>query len=183
MSRILNKTEFKKNNPKNYQDMKTNITTVFTFIILCATISSCSDVQKNNSSSTIAMTTNSEPITTKNLVPQMTFAETEFDFGTVTEGDILKHNFSFTNTGNAPLVIVNAKASCGCTVSNWSKEPIAPGASSEMLVTFNTNGKPNHQNKQVTITTNTAIGKHILKIKAMVTPKIKNTISGVPLSK
>ncbi|WP_343914190.1 DUF1573 domain-containing protein [Aquimarina litoralis] len=163
--------------------MKINITTAFTFIILCITISSCSDLQKNSTSNSIAMTTNSEPVTTKNAVPQMTFTETEFDFGTVTEGDILKHNFSFTNTGNAPLVIVNAKGSCGCTVSNWSKEPIAPGATSEMLVTFNTNGKPNHQNKQVTITTNTAIGKHILKIKAMVTPKIKNTTSGVPLSK
>ncbi|MBW1297091.1 DUF1573 domain-containing protein [Aquimarina litoralis] len=121
--------------------------------------------------------------TTSKAVPMMSFTETEFDFGTVNEGDILTHNFTFTNTGNAPLVIVNAKGSCGCTVSNWSKEPIAPGATSEMLVSFNTNGKPNLQNKQVTITTNTDKGKHILKVKAMVTPKIKNSVSGIPLSK
>ncbi|WP_299187079.1 DUF1573 domain-containing protein [uncultured Aquimarina sp.] len=163
--------------------MKTKITYVLASIIFSFALSSCGNPINDTASETIAMY--NEPIEKKNnnAVAVMTFSETEFDFGTVAEGDILKHTFSFTNTGNAPLVIVNAKGSCGCTVSNWPKEPIAPGATEEMLVTFNTNGKPNLQNKQVTITTNAATGKQILKIKAMVTPKIKNTVSGIPLSK
>ena len=94
----------------------------------------------------------------------MTFQETEYDFGTINEGDVVEHIFKFTNTGKAPLVIVSAKGSCGCTVPEWPKEPIAPGATGEMLVKFNSNGKPNLQNKQVTITANTEAGKEILKI-------------------
>ncbi len=105
------------------------------------------------------------------LLPTLTFAKTNHDFGVINEGEIVEHNFTFTNTGTAPLVIVSAKGSCGCTVSKWPKEPIAPGAQGEMLVTFNSAGKPNLQNKQVTITANTEKGKEVLKIKAMVTPK------------
>lgn len=105
--------------------------------------------------------------------PVMTFDTKEFDFGTIQEGDIVEHTFTFTNTGKSPLVIVNAKGSCGCTVSKWPREPIAPGKTGEFLVAFNSNGKPNLQNKQVTITANTKAGKELLKIKAMVTPKSK----------
>ncbi|MFC5044072.1 DUF1573 domain-containing protein [Aquimarina hainanensis] len=114
--------------------------------------------------------------------PVMSFSETNYDFGTITEGEIVEHTFTFTNTGNAPLVITNAKGSCGCTVSKWSRDPIAPGATGSMLVAFNSNGKPNLQNKQVTITANTKKGKEILKIKAMVTPKTA-TSTGTPISK
>ncbi|WP_271783459.1 DUF1573 domain-containing protein [Aquimarina algiphila] len=117
------------------------------------------------------------------LLPVMTFDKTNHDFGIIDEGDIVEHKFTFTNTGNAPLVIISAKGSCGCTVSKWSKEPIAPGATGDMLVTFNSNGKPNLQNKKVTITANTTTGKETLKIKAMVTPKKKSVTSGIPLSK
>lgn len=114
--------------------------------------------------------------------PVMTFAQTEHDFGTINEGDVVEHKFTFTNTGKKPLVIVSAKGSCGCTVPEWPKEPIAPGEGGEMLVKFNSNGKPNLQNKQVTITANTESGKEIIKIKAMVTPKAKPA-SGTPVSK
>jgi hypothetical protein len=103
--------------------------------------------------------------------PVMTFTETEFDFGTVEEGTVVEHEYKFTNTGNAPLIVVNAKASCGCTVPTWSKEPIAPGGEGMMLVKFNTNGKPNAQNKTVTITANTESGKESIRIKGFVTPK------------
>ncbi len=105
--------------------------------------------------------------------PVMTFLETEHDFGTINEGDVVEHIFSFTNTGKSPLVITDAKGSCGCTVPEWPKEPIAPGASGEMLVKFNSSGKPNAQNKSVTITANTESGTESIKIKASVTPKPK----------
>ncbi len=111
--------------------------------------------------------------------PVMTFSQTDHDFGTINEGDVVEHTFTFTNTGKSPLVIVSAKGSCGCTVPSYSKEPIAPGGSGEMLVKFNSNGKPNLQNKTVTITANTEKGKETIKIKALVTPKAKPA-SGTP---
>ncbi len=105
--------------------------------------------------------------------PVMTFAESEFDFGTVDEGTVVEHEYKFTNTGNAPLIVVSAKGSCGCTVPTWSKEPLAPGEEGSMLVKFNTNGKPNNQTKTVTIKANTESGTESIRIKGFVTPKAK----------
>lgn len=104
-------------------------------------------------------------------IPVMTFTEKEFDFGTIKEGDKVEHVFTFTNTGKADLVIVDAKGSCGCTVPVFKKEPIKPGETSEMKVTFDSNGKPGAQQKSVNITANTASGNELLTIRAQVTPK------------
>ncbi len=112
-------------------------------------------------------------------VPVMTFAETEFDFGTIDQGAPQEHVFTFTNTGDADLIIVDAKSSCGCTVPEFTKEPVAPGASGEMLVKFNGTGK-NQVSKTVTITANTKAGKETIKIKAFVTPK-EGATSGSPI--
>ena len=101
---------------------------------------------------------------------KMEFAETEFDFGTIDQGTNVEHVFEFTNTGEAPLVIVNAKSSCGCTVPTYPKTPVEPGATAEMLVKFNGSGK-NQVSKTVTITANTETGKETIKIKAFVNPK------------
>lgn len=109
--------------------------------------------------------------------PKMIFTETEFDFGTIDQGTNVEHVFKFTNTGDAPLVIVNAKSSCGCTVPTYPKTPVAPGDSAEMLVKFNGSGK-NQVSKTVTVTANTETGKETIKIKAFVNPK-----AGGPASK
>ena len=101
--------------------------------------------------------------------PVMTFAEKEFDFGTITQGTNVEHVFKFTNTGDAPLVVVDAKSSCGCTVPTWSRESIPPGGQGEMLVKFNGSGQ-NQVRKTVTITAHTQNGKELIKIKAFVTP-------------
>ncbi|NQY05259.1 MAG: DUF1573 domain-containing protein [Flavobacteriaceae bacterium] len=103
--------------------------------------------------------------------PVMTFEKTEHDFGTINDGDVVSTIFKFTNTGEAPLVIVSAKGSCGCTVPNdWPKEPIAPGATGQFTVKFDSKGKPNQQQKTVTVTANTEKGKELIKIKAFVNP-------------
>lgn len=98
----------------------------------------------------------------------MAFAETEHDFGTITDGDKVKHIFAFTNSGENPLVISNAKGSCGCTVPKWPREPIAPGASAEIEVAFNSSKKLGNQTKTVTITANTEPEQTFLKITAQV---------------
>ncbi|MEL6810755.1 MAG: DUF1573 domain-containing protein [Bacteroidota bacterium] len=111
--------------------------------------------------------------------PVMTFTETEFDFGTIEQGAAQEHVFKFTNTGDADLVIVDAKSSCGCTVPEFTKEPVAPGGSGEMLVKFNGSGK-NQVSKTVTITANTKAGKETIKIKAFVNPK-EGAATGSPI--
>lgn len=103
-------------------------------------------------------------------LPVMSFAETEFDFGNIEQGTNVEHVFKFSNTGEADLVIVDAKSSCGCTVPEYTKDPVPPGGEGEMLVKFNGSGK-NQVSKTVTITTNTAAGKEQIKIKAFVNPK------------
>jgi hypothetical protein len=99
------------------------------------------------------------PVTPENKgdtinVPRLTFAETSYDFGKVKEGAIVEHGFVFTNTGKEPLIIGDAKSTCGCTVPEYPKEPIAPGARGVLKVRFDTKGKEGFQSKPVTVTTN-----------------------------
>lgn len=101
------------------------------------------------------------------------FDKTEYDFGTVNEGDIVETSFKVTNSGKTDLVITNAQGSCGCTVPVWPKAPIKPGETANVDVKFNTSGKPNKQSKTVTLTTNTESGREVLTIKGSVIPKEK----------
>lgn len=104
------------------------------------------------------------------VYPTLDFDKSTHDFGTIDEGDVVEHTFTFTNNGKAPLVITAARGTCGCTVPTWTKDPVAPGESGEMLVKFNSRGKRNQQNKSVNITANTESGKETLQIKTFVTP-------------
>lgn len=103
----------------------------------------------------------------------ITFSKTEHDFGVINEGEIVETIFTFKNTGKSALIITKATATCGCTVPEWPKQPIAVGESSEIKVKFNSRGKPNKQNKTVTLTTNTASGIEKVVIKANVIPTPK----------
>ena len=107
---------------------------------------------------------------TQKKVPVMEFEESEHDFGTIEQGTPQETVFRFTNTGDAPLIITNAKSSCGCTVPNPPKDPIAPGDTGEMVVKFNGSGQ-NQVTKTITVTANTAKGSELLRIKAFVKPK------------
>ncbi|ELR70698.1 hypothetical protein C900_03471 [Fulvivirga imtechensis AK7] len=104
-------------------------------------------------------------------LPSFEFSEEEHDFGTIEEGEVVEHVFTFTNTGEAPLIIQNAQGSCGCTVPTWPKEPIPVGGTGEIVAKFNSKGQPNVQNKTVTITANTWPKQTRLRVKANVTPK------------
>ncbi len=111
-----------------------------------------------------------QPEAPKGPTTTIEWEETEFDFGIVEDGEKVNHTYKFTNTGNEPLVITNAKGSCGCTVPQWPKEPIAPGASDEIKVEFNSKKKTGKQQKRVTVEANIPGGKTFLTIKGEVKP-------------
>ncbi len=104
-------------------------------------------------------------------MPKFQFAEETHDFGTIKEGEVVEHTFKFKNVGDAPLIIQNATASCGCTVPDPPKEPILPGKENEIKVKFDSQNKPGMQNKTITITANTEPSVTRLYIKSNVTPK------------
>lgn len=87
---------------------------------------------------------------------QITFDNPEHNFGKVVDGDMVKHTFTFTNTGEKNLVIFDVKTTCGCTVpEDWPKHPIEPGDGGEIKVIFNSHNKVGQVNKSIRIEANT----------------------------
>lgn len=101
--------------------------------------------------------------TARDGVPQITFAEKSYNFGIVPEkGGPISHSFEFTNTGTAPLVIISATASCGCTRPTYPTEPIAPGKKGKIKVTYLPDKRPGEFGKTVTVRTNAKESKKII---------------------
>lgn len=105
----------------------------------------------------------------------LAFEEETYDWGKVMDGDKVTHVYKFKNTGKEPLIISNAKGSCGCTVPDWPKEAIAPGKSGEIKVVFDSKGKGavggKDDSKRVTITANTDPTETYLTIKGKIDKK------------
>lgn len=168
--------------------------TLSVMIALVVVLASCGNNKENEkriaelesklaemSSGTTPAAVKAEPETKpEGPLPIFEFPVTEHDFGTINEGDIVEHTFEFTNTGEVPLIIQDAKGSCGCTVPDWSKEPIPVGGKGFVKAKFNSKGKPNVQNKTVTVTANTWPKQTRLRIKAMVTPSETTTAKATP---
>ena len=104
-------------------------------------------------------------------LPVAEFSTNDHDFGTVAEGQKVSFTYKVKNTGQAPLIIQTAQPSCGCTVPDWTKEPIPVGGTGYVKAEFDTNGKPGINNKTITVTANTWPKTATLRFKAMVTPK------------
>lgn len=100
------------------------------------------------------------------------FDEDTYDWGKIMDGDKVTHVFKFKNTGNEPLIISDAKGSCGCTVPEWPKDAIAPGKSGEIKVVYDSKGKGGvggkNDSKRVTIKANTDPMETYLTIKGIV---------------
>jgi hypothetical protein len=117
--------------------------------------------------------------TTIDKGPKITFSKEVHDYGNIKYDGDPNCSFEFTNTGDEPLIISNAKGSCGCTVPEWPKEPIAPGAKATIKVKYDTK-RSGPINKSVTISSN-AVNEpeKIVKIKGEVGPAPE---SGVPVN-
>lgn len=122
--------------------------------------------------------------------PEIVFEKEIHDFGTIEYGGNGTYDFKFSNTGKSPLIISNARGSCGCTVPKWPKEPVAKGASGSINVQYDTK-RPGPFTKTVTISSNAKSASKVITIKGVVeaaeqaddqTP-VKKENSAAPLEK
>jgi hypothetical protein len=122
----------------------------------------------SNATDRIESSTEVENETMMEVLPEIVFEEEFHDFGEINEGLVAEHVFSFKNEGEGPLIISNAQGSCGCTVPVWPRQPIAPGATGEIKVSFNSTGRAGKQDKRVTLTTNAVPQTKVLNITSTV---------------
>jgi len=115
--------------------------------------------------------------TAQEAAAEIKFEKTTIDVGTFSENDpIVTAEFKFTNSGDAPLVINQAVASCGCTVPDYTKEPILPGKSGTIKVTYNGTGRyAGDFKKSITVRTNGKTEMVRLYIKGNMTAKEKES--------
>lgn len=106
--------------------------------------------------------------------PAMNFETTVMDYGLIEHNSDGNREFVLTNTGNAPLIISNAKGSCGCTVPSWSRDPLAPGETTKIGVKYATN-RIGKFTKTITLTTNASEKTKILTIKGEVKKPVEPT--------
>lgn len=113
---------------------------------------------------------------------EMAFESIEHDFGKIKEdGGPANFNFNFKNTGKVPLVISTVSASCGCTTPEWSKEPVLPGKSGFIKVSYNPLNRPGSFNKNVSVVANIQSGVQVLKISGEVMPKTLTVAEQYPI--
>lgn len=135
-------------------------------VVVLSTLLSCGN-QSNNESLGTDEISNSASANGKlsEELPEIKFEEEVFDFGRITQGEKVSHEFSFTNVGTKNLIISGASGSCGCTVPEWPKEPILPGGKGVINVVFSSEGKSGLQEKTVTIVTNCEPATRVIRIK------------------
>ena len=101
--------------------------------------------------------------------PQISFDKDTHDYGEVFMHGDGNCVFTFTNTGNEPLLLTNVRAGCGCTVPQWPREPLLPGDSAEIKVRYTTLNRPHQINRSIVVTSNaTNKPTQVLRLKGSV---------------
>ena len=137
---------------------------IFTAIALLA---ACGGKTQVNSDMVNNPLTADGKIDTANMA-QIGFSEEVFDFGKIKAGEKVTHTFIFTNTGKTDLIVTEVSPSCGCTATEWTKEPIPAGKTGQIDIIFNSTGKKGQQNKSVTVLANTIPNQKILFLRGEV---------------
>ena len=134
-------------------------------------IFACKNNSKNVDANIIETPSSADNPNAIGALPVITFEKSTFDFGNLTEGDVVEHLYHFKNTGKKALLISEVKAECGCTVPDWPREPIMPNQESDIKIQFNSTNKSEKINKKVTIYANTDPVETILTFSAYVKKK------------
>ena len=122
----------------------------FPFLLVTLIFISCDNRRKDKISDDAAMQTSLalKEITSVEII------DSAYDFGKVTDGEKVEYNYRFKNSGNKPLVIINANASCGCTVPQKPEKPIMPGEIGFIKIVFDSKGRVGNTHKTITVTSN-----------------------------
>ena len=136
-------------------------------VVALLTMSACGE-KKGGSLSTDLVTSPKSATETSEKQAVITFDKEEHNFGTLLQGEVVTYSFHFINTGNMPLIISDVSSSCGCTVGDFPREPIAPGKDGVIKVTYDSKGHHGVQSRHLTVMSNTNPAKHILRIKGTV---------------
>ncbi len=149
------------------------------FIFSILTLVSCGEKNPKKASTdlvNIAATADSSKAQEQTGKAIITFEKLQHDFGNITQGEVVEYAFIFTNTGTADLLIANAIASCGCTVPEWPKDVIKPGAQGRIKVKFNSELRLDKFLKEVTITANTQPIENVISITGVIKAKPSTTL-------
>lgn len=136
--------------------------------LFCASFSV--NAQNSNNGKKDAAKTEQTKAKSKVKVAEITFESLEYDYGNIYKGDNGECSFKFKNTGKAPLTITNCRASCGCTVPSWPKDPIAPGKTAVIKVKYDTN-RIGTINKSITVSSDAVNNSVVLHIKGYISEK------------
>lgn len=135
-------------------------------IFSVAVLASCTNSSGSSQPATAATVT-------KENAPKLKFDNESFDFGKITTGDKVTHEYKFVNEGKLPLIISDSYATCGCTKPEWPHSPIKPGESGIIKVTFSSEGKSGLQDKMVTVVANTIPANTVVHLVGEVLEKTK----------
>lgn len=131
---------------------------IFVLAFVAISFASCQNAAKTNETAGNATEAvagaNADAVVPAGEAAVMDFEKGNYDFGQITQGEKVSYSYKFKNSGKSPLIILNATATCGCTVPEVPKEPIKPGEEGEIKVVFNSTGKSGLQDKVITVTSN-----------------------------
>jgi hypothetical protein len=170
---ITNDTDFSSKHYKQTGNMKSksiNISLLITLLLIAGIGAGCNNEQgeKQIPGDVVYIPESAEGENDPSSLPEITFENTIHDFGKVIQGEIVTYAYKFTNTGKKDLLIANVSASCGCTATKYPKQPIAPGESDYIKVTFNSSGRKGFQNKSVNVSANTQPANNQIFVRAQV---------------
>lgn len=145
-----------------------NIKQLFAVAILALGMMTACNETKDGQLSTDLVTSPKSATQMSDKQAAIKFDKEEHDFGTLLQGEVVSYSFHFTNTGSQPLIISEVGSSCGCTVGDYPREPIAPGKTGAIKVTYNSAGHNGFQSRFLTVMSNTNPAKTTLRIKGKV---------------
>ncbi len=144
---------------------------LFVPVIFCIILSAC---KSNSDPSRLPGNLVNNPASMNNTpkgdFPIISFDTLEYNFGKITEGDVVSHNFNFRNIGTANLVITDVRASCGCTSPSWPKEIIKKNGSNTIIIKYDSEGREGKFNKGITVYSNAYPNNTTIKITGEVIP-------------
>ena len=133
-------------------------------VVLPCLLFSC-DIRKNKLKSDVQASDPSQVLKDSTTVQMI---DSVYNFGKITDGEKVEFSFRFKNTGNKPLIVSKATASCGCTVPEKPEEPIKPGETGFIKVVFDSKGRVGDAHKEVTVTSNAYPAFPLLALKGQV---------------